>query len=1060
MALLTHALLSALGTLLAYGLWQLYNLVELRWTSPLLRLPGPKSAHPLFGNINEMEMAENSIAMHDAWFREYGMTHKFHDLGGVRLILLTRIRSLLTILVLQLPVLCTKDSRAMGHILTHSDIYQKPTELRNMLARIFGEGLLVVEGNQHKQQRKIMNPAFGATQIRALTSVFTEKALVLRDRWTSELSSDPKGTRIDVLKWLNLATLDVIGQAGFNYQFDALNPSSPINDLNEAFKNLFNATQHFSWMFLLQGWFPSLRFIRTVTEKQITIAQTTMSRVGGQLLEDAKKNAAADKDSVVDKDLLSLLVKANMAAGAGGQKLTDVDVLAQVPTFLVAGHETTSSATTWCLFALAKLTSAQSRLREECLSLATDAPSLDELNSLAYLDCVVKETMRVHAPVPSTNRIAVQDDEIPVDEPWVDEKGVKHHTIKVAKGDSVSILIGCMNRSEHIWGADADAFRPERWEAAATLAPNGLPGIWGNQLTFLAGPRSCIGYRFALAEMKAIVFTLVRAFEFELAVPAGDITSKQSIVSRPIVKILCAFGTLFTYGLWRLYNLIELRWTSPLLRLPGPKNNYILFGSKEIFRVDNHIALPVLCTKDNRAVGHILSHSDIFQKPSELRNFLARIFGKGLLVVEGNQHRQQRKIMVSFLAFPLMNLQADANQNPAFGATQIRALNSIFTEKALVLRDRWNSELFLDPKGTRMDVLKWLNLATLDVIGQAGFNYQFDALNPSSPSNDLNEAFKNLFNAIQNFSWMFLLQGWFPSLRFIRTETEKQITIAQTTLSRVGGQLLEDAKKNAAADKDSVVGKDLLSLLVKANMGPGTGGQKLDDVDVLAQVPTFLVAGHETTSSATTWCLFALAQLKSAQSRLREECLSLATDSPSLDELNSLAYLDCVVKETMRVHAPVPSTTRTAVQADEIPLDEPWVDEKGVKHHSIKIAKGDTVLILIGCMNRSEHIWGKDADTFRPERWEEAKTLVPNGIPGIWGNQLTFLAGPRSCIGYRFALAEMKALIFTLVRSFEFELAVPAKDIFSKQRIVSRPIVKSEREAGNQMPLLVKPYRG
>ena len=54
----------------------------------------------------------------------------------------------------------------------------------------------------------------------------------------------------------------------------------------------------------------------------------------------------------------------------------------------------------------------------------------------------------------------------------------------------------------------------------------------------------------------------------------------------------------------------------------------------------------------------------------------------------------------------------------------------------------------------------------------------------------------------------------------------------------------------------------------------------------------------------------------------------------------------------------------------------------------------------------------------------------------------------------------MKALIFTLVRSFEFELAVPAKDIFSKQRIVSRPIVKSEREAGNQMPLLVKPYRG
>ena len=54
----------------------------------------------------------------------------------------------------------------------------------------------------------------------------------------------------------------------------------------------------------------------------------------------------------------------------------------------------------------------------------------------------------------------------------------------------------------------------------------------------------------------------------------------------------------------------------------------------------------------------------------------------------------------------------------------------------------------------------------------------------------------------------------------------------------------------------------------------------------------------------------------------------------------------------------------------------------------------------------------------------------------------------------------MKALLFTLVRAFEFELAVPAKDIRTKQTIVQRPIVASEMEYGHQMPLLVKPYRG
>jgi hypothetical protein len=54
----------------------------------------------------------------------------------------------------------------------------------------------------------------------------------------------------------------------------------------------------------------------------------------------------------------------------------------------------------------------------------------------------------------------------------------------------------------------------------------------------------------------------------------------------------------------------------------------------------------------------------------------------------------------------------------------------------------------------------------------------------------------------------------------------------------------------------------------------------------------------------------------------------------------------------------------------------------------------------------------------------------------------------------------MKALLFTLVRAFEFELAVPADDIKKKQTIVQRPILASEPEAGNQMPLLIKRYRG
>jgi cytochrome P450 len=88
---------------------------------------------------------------------------------------------------------------------------------------------------------------------------------------------------------------------------------------------------------------------------------------------------------------------------------------------------------------------------------------------------------------------------------------------------------------------------------------------------------------------------------------------------------------------------------------------------------------------------------------------------------------------------------------------------------------------------------------------------------------------------------------------------------------------------------------------------------------------------------------------------------------------------------------------------------------------------------------------------------------------------MTFLGGPRTfhhprlnnnninaytdaCIGYRFSLVEMKALLYVLIRSFEFDLAVPVSDIRKKATLVQRPAVRSDPEGGNQLPLLVKPY--
>ncbi|KAH7882877.1 cytochrome P450 [Phlebopus sp. FC_14] len=109
--------------------------------------------------------------------------------------------------------------------------------------------------------------------------------------------------------------------------------------------------------------------------------------------------------------------------------------------------------------------------------------------------------------------------------------------IRVRKGDPIFIPILAINRSEALWGPDAHEFKPERWENLPQTVSR-IPGVWGHLTTFIGG-----SYRFSLGEMKALLFTLVRAFEFELTVPASDIGKKSTILlSDPTHSYPCYFG--------------------------------------------------------------------------------------------------------------------------------------------------------------------------------------------------------------------------------------------------------------------------------------------------------------------------------------------------------------------------------------------------------------------------------------------------------------------------------------------------------------------------------------
>jgi hypothetical protein len=136
--------------------------------------------------------------------------------------------------------------------------------------------------------------------------------------------------------------------------------------------------------------------------------------------------------------------------------------------------------------------------------------------------------------------------------------------------------------------------------------------------------------------------------------------------------------------------------------------------------------------------------------------------------------------------------------------------------------------------------------------------------------------------------------------------------------------------------------------------------------EILSQISTFLAAGHETTGSAITWCLYALSQSSAIQRKLREALLTLDPDSPRLiDELSRLPYLDYVVREALRVHSPVTSTMRVCMrEADEVPVSEPYMDRDGVLRRTSSLRKWDIVTVPIQAINKSRKLWGKDASAF------------------------------------------------------------------------------------------------
>ncbi|KAF6751291.1 cytochrome P450 [Ephemerocybe angulata] len=415
-------------------------------------------------------------------------------------------------------VLYTYDPKAL-HQVTIKDLnsYEETDDFRRTAYLTLGMGLFSSMGDHHRKQRKMLNPVFSIAYLREMTPVFYEVGHRLRKSMLKQVSRGH--TEVDVLGWMTRTALELIGQSGFAYSFDSLEIDAAQHPFGASLKNLLptmNDQLLTAVRILLVPYIYGIGtpwFKRKVVDalpwkalRQVRDMVDVMEKTSLEILDAAKKSLKSGDGPSGRKDIISLLLKANMEADEG-DKLPDNELIAQVSSLTFAAMDTTSNGLCRIMSLLAEHPEVQEKLRTEIVDAFSqnDGNDLDyeTLTYLPYLDAVCRESLRLHPPVPFAIREAMQDTSIPLSKPITTTDGQTTQEIFVPKGTSIFISITQCNRDPDVWGPDAEEWKPERWLSPLPESVIGakVPGVYSNLMTFLGGGRSCIGFKFAQLEI-------------------------------------------------------------------------------------------------------------------------------------------------------------------------------------------------------------------------------------------------------------------------------------------------------------------------------------------------------------------------------------------------------------------------------------------------------------------------------------------------------------------------------------------------------------------------------
>ena len=371
---------------------------------------------------------------------------------------------------------------AIRHILVDNAANYRKDDLQlRILSTGLGDGLLRAEGEAWKRTRRIVAPLFTPRQVRTFAPAMQAGADRLLARWARRGNA----FEIDVSEEMTRFTYDVLAQTLFSGALDADSDA-----FSRAMTRYLTASGRIDPLDVLGApdWIP--RIGKIMARPALKFFEESVTGIV------ARRRAMIGRGETPPRDLLTALIEAGDPEG--GKGLTEIEIAANIITFIGAGHETTANALTWTLYLLSQAPDIRAGAEEEADgAAAAAADSADLVETLPLIRASFEEAMRLYPPAPMLSRAAIRDDEV--------------MDVKIPAGSLVLLPPYVLHRHRLLW-RDPEHFAPERF----------LPENRGRidrfaYLPFGAGPRICVGMGFAMMEAIIALAAVLKHYRLDYA---------------------------------------------------------------------------------------------------------------------------------------------------------------------------------------------------------------------------------------------------------------------------------------------------------------------------------------------------------------------------------------------------------------------------------------------------------------------------------------------------------------------------------------------------------------